>query len=527
MLGSELAPPRGARRSRLRHAKAPLRLTLHLRSRERTPGALEQVFEEVVAGRRPPMTRREFAATFGATRGDLATVRAFAAAHGFHVQRVSVARRLVRIEGPGDRLARAFRVTRVRYQLDDADWNSYRGRIALPVELADAVVGVFGFDERPDLERTGRHAMAAAAPTPTRSYTAPEVAALYRFPKRLDGRGQRVGVIALGGGFLRSDMRAYFKALDLPMPEIRVRSVSGARNAPYGESRAYDGEVTGDVQTVGALAPGARIVVYFAPNDTRGFFEAVAAAVHDRRQGNTVLSISWGQGEVHWHRGVMRAFDRVLLEAAVLGVTVCCSSGDWGAFADTNDRVAHVNYPGSSPYVLACGGTTLHGERGTIGSERVWHNHTGASGGGVSDAFPRPSWQEGLRIPRATGGHRGRGVPDVASNADPLTGYRVFVHGAWHVGAGTSASAPLWAGLIARINESRGTPIGLPTPHLYEHFDRLVRAKALVSITRGNNGLFRARKGWDCCTGVGTPRGAALARALKRVGTHRPRGAPS
>jgi kumamolisin len=229
-----------------------------------------------------------------------------------------------------------------------------------------------------------------------------------------------------------------------------------------------------------------------------------------------VISISWGQAEVHWRRSMLLAFNQVLLEAAVLGITVCCSSGDQGSFADAHDRVAHVNFPGSSPYGLSCGGTTLMGRRTRIGTERVWHNETGASGGGVSEIFPRPHWQAGIRVPRTAKGFRGRGVPDVASNADPLTGYRVFVHGGWAVGAGTSAASPLWAGLVARINQLCGKAIGLPTPHLYRHFSTLVRAGAVVPVTQGNNGLYRARKGWSACTGTGSPRGDKLARAFAK-----------
>jgi kumamolisin len=359
--------------------------------------------------------------------------------------------------------------------------------------------------------------MAATPPKPKISYTAPEVANLYRFPTRLDGKGQSIAVISLGGGFRRGDMRTYFDALELPMPDIRSRSVHGVRNAPNGETRAYDGEVTGDVQTVGAIAPGARIVVYFAPNPTRGFFEAMSEAVHDARARNTVISISWGQAEEHWKHGLLEAFNRVLLEAATLGITVCCSSGDHGAFADTHDRKPHVNFPASSPYALACGGTTLIGKRRQIESEHVWNNATGATGGGVSSTFPRPVWQRGSRVPKTSKGFAGRGVPDVAANADPLTGYRVCLNGTWGVGAGTSAASPLWAGLVARMNQARGASAGLLTPFLYEEYDALRQSGSLVPITKGNTGLYRARQGWSACTGLGTPRGELLCRDVRRA----------
>jgi kumamolisin len=226
------------------------------------------------------------------------------------------------------------------------------------------------------------------------------------------------------------------------MPRIRAVSVDGARNAPRGETAQFDGEVTGDVETVGALAPRARIAVYFAPNTPRGFLDAVAAAVHDRRQRNTVLSISWGLAEVHWQRSTLLALNRVLLEAAVLGITVCCSSGDYGSFADARDREAHVNFPGSSPYVLACGGTTLVGARSRIRSERVWHNHRGASGGGAG-AISAATWQAAS----ARGSAPGRGV---------LTWQRTRSMTGSHLGHGQGMSAPTTASLSGnrvRINQ--------------------------------------------------------------------------
>lgn len=511
--GTDLAPIAGVRVERAPRSRSPLTLTLHLRSRA-SADALERALDDVLAGRRAPLTRPAFAAEFGASRADIAAVRRFARASRFRVSGVSVARRILHLTGPSDALVAAFGVRRVRYRLGDTAWNSFRGHLYVPAAIANCVSGVFGFDDRPEVRRHGGRAMTSAAPAPTVSYTAPEVAALYAFPPGRDGRGQRVGVIALGGGYLQADLRAYFRALRLPMPAVQAVSVAGGRNAPSGDTAAFDGEVTGDVETVGALVPRARIHVYFAPNTARGFFEAVAAAVHDSRQANTVISISWGQAEAHWRHSALRAFNRVLLEAAVLGVTVCCSSGDHGSFADARDRTPHVNFPGSSPYVLACGGTTLFGRRGRIHSERVWHNQAGASGGGVSAVFPRPPWQSRSRVPATASGHRGRGVPDVAANADPLTGYRIYGHGHWHVGAGTSASAPLWAGLVARLNQRRAAPLGLLTPVLYRSYPALVKAGAVAPVTKGDNGLFRARKGWSCCTGLGTPRGDRLARAL-------------
>ena len=488
---------------------------LRLRSRAK-PGVLAKTLGDILAGRRPPLTHDEFAAQFGTAPDDVARIKRFARAHGFRVSLVQVQRRTLHLTGPASKLAEAFGVDRVRYRVDSLAWDSYKGFIHVPYWLANVITGVFGFDNRPQAVRgaDADAAKAAGKVQPRVSYTPPEVAELYAFPPGVDGRGQSVGVIALGGGYLESDLRTFFRHLGVGRPRFTAVSVGGARNAPRGKTASFDGEVTGDIETIGALVPAARVSVFFAPNTTRGFMEAISTAVHDPVRNISVLSISWGQAEVHWARRTIHAVNEMLLEGAVLGVTVCCASGDHGSFADTFDREPHVSFPASSPYVLACGGTTLVGRKSRIDSESVWHNQDGASGGGVSVIFPQPAWQKHSRVPRTKDGRRGRGVPDVASNADPRTGYRIFGHGHWHVGAGTSAAAPLWAGLVARINQMRGTRVGLIAPHLYKNYPLLVRHGALHSITRGSNGAYRARRGWDCCTGNGTPHGAKLANAF-------------
>jgi kumamolisin len=519
-----VGPVRGEQVERAPASRARRTLTLRLRSRAASPTLLEDTLGDVLAGRRAPLTRKAFAKWFGASHRDIAHVRRFAREHGFTVSSVCPAERIVHLTGPASDLAAAFGVNVARYRVGHVTWTGYKGFLHVPAALADCVTAVFGFDDRPQARRGPvPDAAAAIAPRPRTSYTPPEVAELYAFPQEADGRGQTVGVVALGGGYLKTDLRAFFRKLRLPHPRVTAVSVCGAHNAPRGATAAFDGEVTGDVETVGALVPRAHIVVYFAPNSARGFVEAVSRAVHDTRHNISVLSVSWGQAEVHWARQSLRVLNEVLLAAAVLGVTVCCASGDHGSFADAFDRQPHVCFPASSPYVLACGGTTLVGRRARIASESVWHNQAGASGGGVSVVFARPSWQRHSHVPKAANGFRGRGVPDVASNADPTTGYRIFGHGRWHVGAGTSASAPLWAGLVARINQMRGTPVGLLTPFLYAEYDALVSGAAIRPITRGNNGAYRARRGWNCCTGVGAPHGANLARARIESDRREPR----
>jgi kumamolisin len=167
--------------------------------------------------------------------------------------------------------------------------------------------------------------------------------------------------------------------------------------------------------------------------------------------------------------------------------------------------------------VLACGGTTLQAdpESGTISAETVWNSGAsgGATGGGVSDTFPLPDWQSTAGVPDG-----GRGVPDVAAVADPATGYRVLVDGTSAVYGGTSAVAPLWAALIARLAQATGTRFGLLNAQLYQGVSPGAPVDGFRDITEGSNGAYSAGPGWDPCTGLGSPDGAALLARLQSAG---------
>ena len=173
----------------------------------------------------------------------------------------------------------------------------------------------------------------------------------------------------------------------------------------------------------------------------------------------------------------------------------------------------NVDFPASDPYVLACGGTSLQASGNSITSETVWNDGAqgGATGGGISTVFPLPPYQEGLSAALTAGETQPlakRGVPDVAGDADENTGYDVRVDGSDTVIGGTSAVAPLWAGLIARINSTNGKPVGYVNPMLYPN------QAAFNDITQGNNGDFAAATGWDACTGMGSPNGTKIASVL-------------
>jgi len=389
-----------------------------------------------------------------------------------------------------------------------------RGPVAAVTGLThDALLGTLGTEPGP---LAAPRFFIARPHTVAASYTPLQVAAAYGFPNA-DGTGQTIAIIELGGGFGQSDLDAYFGGFGVPTPSVTAVSVDGAQNAPGQDPSGADGEVLLDIEVAGAVAPKATQLVYFAPNTDAGFLDAVTQAAH-ATPAPTAMSISWGQSEDQWSAQARTAMDAAFADAALLGVTVLVAAGDSGS-GDNQTPGAHCDFPASSPHVLGCGGTSLHVTAGgSVSSETVWNDGGagGATGGGVSDAFPLPSWQASVGVPdRAGGGKVGRGVPDVAGDADPQTGYQVLVDGTASVIGGTSAVAPLWAGLVCRLAQLVGRPLGLLQPSLYAGASIGVPAPGLRDITTGTNGAYSAEVGWDACTGLGVPDGAALLSVLQ------------
>ena len=462
------------------------------------------------------LSREEFAKAHGAEAADFAAVRAFAQAHHLSVLLEHAGRRTVLLGGTVAQFSAAFSVQ--LHQMSHAR-GTYRGRtgeIKLPPELHGIVEAVLGLDNRPQAKphfrvRSAESSKRQGSPKAV-SYTPTKVAALYDYPAGTGG-GECVGLIELGGGFVPADLDTYFSGLGVGSPHVVAVSVDQGNNSPTGSADGPDGEVMLDIEVVGSIAPKANIAVYFAPNTDAGFLDAITTAVHDTTNKPSVISISWGGPESTWTSQAMSAMDEAFQAAATLGVTVCIASGDNGSSDGVTTGGDHVDFPASSPHVLACGGTSLRESGTAIGTEVVWNDGAqgGASGGGVSTFFARPTWQAGLSVVETSGGNTSlakRGVPDVAGDADPETGYNVRVDGTDTVIGGTSAVAPLWAALIARINAITGKPAGLVNPQLYAN------STALHDVTKGNNGDYQAAKGWDACTGLGSPDGTALSRIL-------------
>ncbi|GLQ98570.1 S53 family peptidase [Dyella mobilis] len=451
----------------------------------------------------PRWPRGEFGQHYGAAQADLESLRRFAQQHGLSETGNDVHRRVLHLRGAPAALEKAFGVTLGQYQFSGKP--PFVGCGHAPTLPAEAIA-VLGLDRRPVAQPRSRLAQAA----PNTSYTPLQLGQLYEFPAGTDGTGETIGIIELGGGFTTSDLTQYFSSLGIsPQPKVVAVSVAGGQNQPGGSA---DDEVMLDIEVAGALAPAATIAVYFTTNTDQGFYEAISQAAHDTTNKPSVISISWGGPEENWNSSSLAAMETALQDAAALGVTVTVAAGDNGSSDGVSDNQPHVDFPASSPYSLACGGTTLVASGNTIQSEVVWNetaSNEGATGGGVSVEYALPTWQQNAKVPASPSGSSGRGVPDVAGNADPMTGYQVLIGGQSQVIGGTSAVAPLWAALIARFNQKLGAPVGDLHAAIYQ-----IGESAFRDITQGNNGAYQAGPGWDACTGLGSPNGQALLTAL-------------
>jgi kumamolisin len=517
--GSERAPIPEARPAGRLDSSERAELTLVLRRRAELPA-------DIVAGP-TTLTSDQLAERYGADPADVDLVRQTLTGLGLEITDVHSATRRVKVAGTLDQLSRAFGVTLQQVSSPDHQGRQvthrYReGPLFVSAPLDGVVLAVLGLDTRPQAKPHFRAAGSQATAAQGTSYTPNQVADIYQFPAGTTGAGQTIAVIELGGGFSTSDLDTYFGGLGIPVPSVTAVSVDGASNAPGSDPGGADVEVALDIEVIGAAAPGAAQMVYFAPNSgDQGFVDAISDAAH-ASPAPIAISISWGQSEDSWTAQGRSAMDAAMADAAALGITVCAASGDNGSGDAVSDGQPHVDFPASSPNALGCGGTTLVADpsTGVISSEVVWNetaSNGGAGGGGVSDQYALPSWQANAGVPPRAGssGSSGRGVPDVAGNADPATGYQIYSDGSAQVVGGTSAVAPLWAALVSRLAGATGKRFGLIQPTLYAGVAPGVDVAGFRDITSGNNGAYTAGPGWDACSGLGSPEGTALQTRLQ------------
>lgn len=510
--GSERGVPSGAQQIGPVSPNEQVTVTLVLRRKRRHSGTGTGRLER-------HLSHEEFKAHYGAEQADMELIHQFAQENGLSSSESSELRSTVKLTGSAEAMQQAFDTQLHCYKRHGHVFRGRTGELKIPEELSGVVLAVLGLDTSPIAKP---HFRTSKAATPSGSFTPPQVASLYSFPTGVDGTGQTIALIELGGGYNASDLQTYFSGLGVKQPSVTAVPVDGGQNTPGSDA---DGEVMLDIEVAGAIAPGANIAVYFAPNTDQGFVDAVTNAVHDTARKPSVVSISWGGPEDSWTQQARQAMDQALQDAATLGVTVTVACGDSGSTDGETDNMLHVDFPASSAFALACGGTTLAGSGKTIRSETVWNEsavNEGATGGGVSRYFALPAYQNGAGVPvQPETNFTGRGVPDVAGDADPSTGYVVRVGGQDQTIGGTSAVAPLWAALIALINQQVGKPSGFLNPQLY------AARSAFRDITQGNNdsgglGYYTAQPGWDACTGLGSPNGAAILNVLATAGATAP-----
>ena len=497
--------------------------------------------DEVVAGPTDPALEMQVTLVLQRKSGEheMNSVLEFCRIHSLAIVDVSAERRSVTVSATAELMERAFDVRLIDVDRRGKHYRRLSTSPSLPTPVNEMIAGVFGLRARPLRSRVRVH----HANTSTPFWTALELASAYAFPEEADGSGQTIGLIELGGGFHQSDLETFFAVLKLPVPKITFISVDGMENRPaspqaierwidvvegkvalesVGAQLLADAqatvEVTMDLQILSALAPGAHIVVYMAPMTEQGMFNALSRAVSYEEPLVDVISMSWGEAEPRVSDAYLEAIEGVLADAAKRGITVCASSGDAGSENDSPDEFPCVNFPASSPHVLACGGSTVKRFDLKSADEVVWncgpHGLPAATGGGVSRKFARPEWQRRYAVPLAPAGFVGRGVPDVSGPADPHNGCAILVGGFRCSSAGTSAVAPLWAALIARFNQLIKSRCGHVTPLLYQISDANSDSP-LNPIVEGHNGAYQAGPGWNPCTGLGTPRGRRLMECLR------------
>lgn len=475
--------------------------------------------------------RSELESSYAASSEDIEKVSSTLERFGLKVQDASSLTRSMRLSGTAEQMEKAFHAQLGVY--DSKEQGQFRGRegtLEIPAELAGLVTGVFGLDQRrvanrqPGIPSEGNAAQVAAD-----ALSAADLEQRYHFPAG-QGAGQTVAIAEFGGAYFAEDLTAFCSQQGRPEPTVKQvglgvrvmtqQQVMGLPESERSQVLEASGEVNMDVQIVAGLCPEAEIVVYFTQFSQKGWVDLLDEVMKGQPASPVSVSVSWGLPEdsPDFSAAARSAIDERLQAAAALGITVCVSAGDDGSGDQVSDGSAHVNYPASSTYVLAVGGTMIEG-----GDEVVWWQAPGeradgggSTGGGVSTVFQRPAWQTVEVQSLNQGGFKGRIVPDIAALAGPPY-YQLVFMGQPAPNGGTSASAPLWASLIARIAAVHAAPAFM-APLLYQagNGGKALGSSVCADITSGDNTTpkpgrgYNAGPGFDAVSGWGIPIGTAL-----------------
>jgi len=482
----------------------------------RRPQSVTDYADSILAGRSKILSYDDFLNQFSASDSDLALITDFANATGLTITDSHAPGATVKLTGTAEQVNAAFGITLLLITLPDRTYMGYNGSITIPTQLENVIEYTIGLNNftlmRPlAVPVTPDQAIPAAIS----ALTPIQVANAYKFPAAT-GTGVCIGIIEYGGGYTPQNLTSTFSRIGLPNPTMIDILVDGGTNDPADTNGSP--EVMLDIYVAAGVAPNATIAMYFgygggdsSPVPGPDWYDPINTAIHDTVNNPCVLTISWGAGETtYWSSGSIASMNAVLAQAVVIGIPVCVASGDEGStWASSSPEVL---FPASSPYVLGCGGTTLQISGTTITSEVTWT----PSGGGKSVYNAKPAFQVGLTTKLYPAGTVSpltvRGVPDVAGNSDPNTGYQFY----WGTGntfsqyGGTSACCPLYAGMIARLIQLYGRQGGLLNTLFYNNH------QAFNDITVGDNASnlstgYSATPGWDACTGLGSPIGTAIA----------------
>lgn len=473
---------------------------------------------------------------FGAKPESLDAVKTFAEKNNLSVLESDLRSGRVMLSGKSGDFQKAFSVELHDYATADGVVTSHTGAVALPKDLAPHVRAVFGVDQRiaassnykvqvlpeeiaaAEANQAGNNPVSHDEFMKLGGYRATDIAHAQNIPLRTGGEGQHGAFISVGGGIDLKDYNLFFAKQGLEQPKpLKIIEVDGAKNTP-GNPHAGDIENALDGLQLQSMAPKAEISMILGPNNNKGLVDVFERGIFPRNgeAQNTVISASWGLAEHKQTTQVVNALSIAFRQAAIRGVQVFAGAGDNGARSIS--PTYQPEFPASDPNVVGVGGlkTVLNNE-GKFASVSAWNEgESSSTGGGVSKIFRLPRWQRDVGVPpNLDTGKVGRGVPDISTNAAKATGYPVRVGGEDIVIGGTSAGAPLYAGMMLNLNAELAMvnikPITPLNPWMY------ARAKSGMfnDVTVGSNHGYFSKEGWDPVTGLGWVDGLKMLDAMK------------
>jgi kumamolisin len=494
--------------------------------------SLKEYADAVIAGHQPILEHDEFVYQFGSVADEVKLVEDWAVTNGLTVVESSAGKATVKVQGTTGQYNNLFKIELQTVVDGERIYHTHVGELTIPSEINSVVEAILGLDNSvyfkhnaildPDYQLSIDPNL-ISSPTPV------DLARAYKFPRSpggdlVQGKGACAAIIELGGGWTTQNLTSTFSRIGQPNPTVVDVSVDGGVN-DGGVDVNSSGEVMLDIYCVGAVAPACKIAMYFAPNSYQGFIDTIITPTNDTVNNPSVISVSWGTTDTNWSSGARNAFDAALAAATVKGITTFIAAGDYGVRAINGGPTYTVQYPGTSPYCVCAGGTVMSINNDyTIASEVPWGTSGGsyAGGGGVSTIFPVPIWQTGFSSKLYPGGAvsslTGRGIPDVSAHA---VGYQFYYGSANYTGSfvGTSATAPLLAGMMARLNQLSGKRIGFVNSDWYSVRTTAFNDQTTGDIHGGNTVGYMATVGWDAATGIGSPIGTELYKLYKKGST--------